>query len=217
MIKLTTDYIIISGLDGVGKTTIIKSLQNELDSRGFSTQYIWLRYNHYLVKPVHGFCRLVGLSRKRVNADGKIVWRHEFYRSKLFCKLYIFLTYLDTLFSRVKVWFFTTIITPDILICDRWVYDVLIDLAVDTRTPELLESNWFKLFSLIIPLRAKQYIIKRDYENILIARPEYLNDHDFEHRKLLYEKLEQKEKPIAVENNSSVSRVVKKIMNDFLD
>ena len=91
-------FIVISGIDGCGKTTIIEQIRQKLEQQGYKTQYEWMRYNHRLVKPVHGFCRIVGLSRK-YEVDGQYIWRHEFYRNKLFSKFYIALTWLDVLFK----------------------------------------------------------------------------------------------------------------------
>ena len=50
--------ICLSGVDGSGKTTLSKMLANELHKKGFNVSYVWMRYNHYLTKPLLGFCRL---------------------------------------------------------------------------------------------------------------------------------------------------------------
>ena len=97
-----TRFIVISGIDGCGKTTLIRALRNRLEQEGLTTRYEWLRYNHRLVRPVHGLSRLVGLSRRYRTAD-QSVWRHEFYRSRLFCSFYILLTWLDAWLGRLML------------------------------------------------------------------------------------------------------------------
>ena len=55
-------YIIISGIDGSGKTTVINELTRTLEARGKSTEYIWMRFNHYSVKVMYMLARMMGLS-----------------------------------------------------------------------------------------------------------------------------------------------------------
>lgn len=84
-----TKYIIISGIDGSGKTTIINNLKKELERENKSVEYIWMRYNHYLVKVMNALARLFRLSVKVHNEMGK-VWEHRLHKSRLFCKIYIY-------------------------------------------------------------------------------------------------------------------------------
>ena len=100
-----------------------------------------MRFNHILCKPVHGFCRLIGLSRKRDTKMGK-VWRHEFYRSQLFCSIYIFLTWLDTWIGRIILNWNLRNKQIDFVICDRWINDILIDLAVENNVVKK-SGAWF--------------------------------------------------------------------------
>ena len=37
-----TKYIIISGVDGSGKTTVINSLKDKLEQQGKTVDYIWM-------------------------------------------------------------------------------------------------------------------------------------------------------------------------------
>ena len=56
-----TKYIIISGVDGSGKTTVINSLKDKLEQQGKTVDYIWMRYNHYTVKAMNAFARILGM------------------------------------------------------------------------------------------------------------------------------------------------------------
>ena len=81
-------YIVISGIDGSGKTAVINALQEKLKKEGKRSYYIWMRYNHYFVKIMNALARTLGLSVK-VNNEMGTVWEHRFYKSRLFCKMYI--------------------------------------------------------------------------------------------------------------------------------
>ncbi len=205
-------YIIISGIDGSGKTTIIKDLQKRLESKGLSVLSIWMRYKHIIIKPVHGLCRLVGLSRKRPTSQGS-VWRHEFYRCQLFCSFYIFLTWLDTWLAKIKLEQQLKNTYVEVVICDRWVCDILIDLAVDSQRENLLEGKWYQRFMRLLPKHAKQYIVMRNEEKILACRPESGEDPAFLFRLDMYNRFAGKKHEIGVvNNNGTISDTVEHIM-----
>ena len=56
-------FIIISGIDGSGKTTIINELTKALEVEGKTTKYIWMRFNHYSVKVMNMLARMLRLSK----------------------------------------------------------------------------------------------------------------------------------------------------------
>ncbi len=93
--------LVISGIDGSGKSTIIDATRRHLQQDGKNVGYIWLRFNHYLTKCMHALARIIGLSVKVQNEMG-CVWQHRFYTNCFFCKLYVLATYLDSWASRLK-------------------------------------------------------------------------------------------------------------------
>jgi thymidylate kinase len=205
-------YIIISGIDGSGKTAIIKDLQKRLESKGLSVLSIWMRYNHIIIKPIHILCRLVGLSRKRPTSQGN-VWRHEFYRCQPFCSFYIFLIWLDTWLAKIKLERQLKNDCVEVVICDRWVCDILIDLAVDSQRENLLEGKWYHRFMRLLPKNAKQYIIMRNKDKILACRPESREDPAFLFRLDMYNWLADKKHEIGIiDNNGSICDTVEHIM-----
>ena len=207
-------FIVISGIDGCGKTTLIRGLRNRLEREGLTTRYEWLRYNHRLVRPVHGWSRLVGLSRRYGTGDHSI-WRHEFYRNRLFCSFYILLTWLD-------VWLGWLILAArlrsrnvDIVVCDRWIQDILVDLAVDTRRRDLLAGTWHSRFKRILPPGARQYLIVRDSASVVSARPDVLQDASHSFRQRLYGRLEKSPDVVVVRNDGTVQAAVDAIFGDW--
>lgn len=208
-------YIIVSGIDGSGKTSIIEGVRERLEARGHRVLVLWLRFNHLLVKPVHAFCRLVGLSRRRVNSQGQTHWRHEFYRCRPFCDLYRIITYLDTLLARLKVGWQVTRQRPDIVLCDRWVYDILVDLAVDTRRMGWLRGGWLRRFESILPATARPFLIQRRFEDVLAVRPEYRHDPEFLFRACVYKRLEKIPRLTVIHNNRGIEDAVEAILADL--
>ncbi len=209
-----TRFIVISGIDGCGKTTVIQGLRNRLEQEGLTTHYEWLRYNHRLVRPVHGLSRLVGLSRCYRTA-GRSVWRHEFYRSRLFCSFYILLTWLDVWLGRLILAAKLHSESADVVVCDRWVQDILVDLAVDTRRRDLLAGVWHSRFARILPPGTRQYLIARDSDRVVYSRPDVLQDMSHSFRKRLYRRLEKSPEVVVVTNDGTVSAAVEAIWGDW--
>jgi hypothetical protein len=202
-------YLIVSGIDGSGKTTIIERLMIRLEADGIVCLYRWMRYTHIFVRPLHALAKLGGLSRRHSTPLGT-VWRHEFYRFPIFAWLYIPLTWLDTWVGKARLALLVHTKKPDIIICDRWVNDILIDMAVDFRDPCLLSRTWSKRFRDIMPLEAKQFLIRRDTGAVVKTRPESIHDPGFSLRNTLYDKISAD--LIIIENEASVDSAVDQIL-----
>lgn len=209
-------FIVISGIDGCGKTTIIEQIRQKLEQHGYKTHYEWMRYNHRLVKPVHGLCRVAGLSRK-YEVDGQHIWRHEFYRNRLFSKFYIALTWLDVLLGRFLLDARLLFKNADVVICDRWIQDVIIDLIVDTRLYQLLRKKWYRTFVRVLPAFTCQYLIVRDSEDILTDRPDVRRDRSFKLRQKLYKKLAKNPDITVIYNNKSIDTATDAILGDWIN
>ena len=170
-------YIIISGIDGSGKTTVINALKKELERKGYSVSYIWMRYNHYSVKVMNAIARLLGLSVKVHNEMGD-VWEHRLYKMPWFCQVYVWCSYFDNWIAKRKV----TKLKSDYVICDRWINDVLVDLGAECRFMYILDGKWFNRFQRLLPNNSIQFVIKRDIQAVLDCRMENHTNPDFSAR-----------------------------------
>lgn len=201
-------YIVISGIDGSGKTSVINELQKTLENQGYSVSYIWMRYNHYTVKCMNGIARLLGLSVKVHNAMGK-VWEHRLYKMPWFCKIYLRCSLFDNWIARRKVLRLKT----DFVICDRWVNDIIIDLGAEGRIMNILDSKWYERFHAILPTNTKQFVINRNINDVLDCRVENNTNPDFQSRFLLYQQLMKKSDVYVVDNTGSIENSVSQILN----
>lgn len=202
--------IIISGIDGSGKSTIINETQKTLESHGKKVGYIWLRMNHYLTKCMHAIARVLGLSVKVHNEMGD-VWQHRLYKSQIFCSLYIVTTYLDSWISRLK--YNSAAKGNDIVICDRWITDILVDLATKTHRTDFLDSKWPKRFMKILPPDAQMFVVVRNTEALMACRLENRVDPDFRFRLSVYENLCSKNYITVVDNNGTIENSIKQIID----
>lgn len=201
-------YIIISGIDGSGKTTVINALKAKLEIEGKSVSYIWMRYNHYLVKGMNAIARLFGLSVKVHNEMGTI-WEHRLHKCPWFCKLYVWCSYIDNKIARRKV----LILKSDYIICDRWVNDILIDLGAECRISNILEGKWYQHFQHLLPKDSFQFVVKRNLSDVMECRIENHTNPDFKHRFSLYQELMKKDDITVVDNTGSLESSVCQILN----
>ena len=202
--------LIISGIDGSGKSTIINATKDALQKEGRSVGYVWLRFNHYLTKGMHALARPLGLSVK-VNNEMGPVWQHRFYKSRFFCEMYLLTTYLDTLISRQK--YKRAAKCKDIVICDRWIPDILVDLATKIHNPDFLDGPWPVRFLKIAPRDAKIFVVVRNREDLLGCRLENRIDPDCDLRFEIYNKLCIKPYITVVDNNGSIEESVAQILD----
>lgn len=200
-------YIIISGIDGSGKTTVINELIKNLEGRGKNTKYIWMRFNHYSVKVMNMLARIMGLSVKVHNAFGD-VWEHRLYKNRLFCKVYIWCSYIDNVIARKKA----LKLDADYIICDRWVNDTMIDLGAECRIDDILDSKWYGRFQSILPENSFQFVIVRNKKDIVDCRIENTTNPDFPYRYVLYEKLKKKSEVNVVDNSGTITESIEQIL-----
>lgn len=203
-------YIVISGIDGSGKTAVINALQKQLKQEGKRSYYIWMRYNHYFVKIMNALARILGLSVK-VNNEMGTIWEHRFYKSRLFCKIYIICSYLDNQISKFKVKRISSD-EYDFVICDRWINDILIDLGAESQMMEFLDSKWYLRFQSILPVGTKQFLIERKKEDIIDCRIENQVDPNFPYRYQLYNELSKKEEVYVIDNSGTLDKSINQIL-----
>lgn len=204
---IMSKYIIISGIDGSGKTTVINNLIKVLENDGKSVDYIWMRYNHYLLRGMNAIARILGLSVKVHNEMG-VVWEHRLYKMPWFCWLYIRISFIDNVFAIRKV----NRLKSDYIICDRWINDILIDLGAECRIMDILDSKWYKRFQNLLPKNNYQFVVKRDIKDILDCRVENHTNPDFKYRFELYQKLMEKKNVITIDNTGSIENSVTQIL-----
>lgn len=206
------NYLVISGIDGSGKTTVIEKIREHFTNNNINSFYIWLRFNHYFCKGMHALARVFQLSVKKPSYRGE-AWFHEFYRSKLFCAVYIRMTYLDTIIGCLKLrfWLFRKGVA-EYVICDRWVPDVLVDLAVKTHCDDLLDTVWYHRLMHLMPADAQLFLIVRDSSQLLECREENREDPDFAFRERIYNKLQEKPEIHVIDNNGSIDATMKSLL-----
>jgi thymidylate kinase len=177
--------ICITGIDGVGKTTHVDLILEYLRSKGIKCEYRWLRFHHFVSLPLLAYCRLAGYTRTSTLGAAQKCSYHEFYRSKSVSLLYPWLLLIDTaLFTAVKVYLPMRLGTS--IVCDRFVYDTLVDLAVATGDDRIDEKTVGRLFLKLIPGNSRFVMLTADKHAIYERRAELRDDLLFDRRSSLF-------------------------------
>ena len=206
-----TKYIIISGVDGSGKTSVIEGVRKELEKQGLKVGYIWMRYNHKLVKIMHALAKLIGLSKKTQTPMGNM-WLHYFYKSNIFSWFYIRCSYIDNWLARKKPVFLARKNNFDVVICDRWVNDIIIDLGSETHRISILNSVWFKRFQNLVPTNSFQFVVVRGRKEVLDCRVENSFNEAFSYRYDLYQNLSKMDGIHLVDNTGTIDNSVQQVL-----
>ena len=200
--------IYVMGIDGSGKSTVSEHLATRLREQGYTVNVEWLRFNHVLSKPLLGLCRLIRLTRYETHGGIRVGY-HDFHRSRLISWLFVFFQYLDAL--RVKYHKVMPGIRGDtnVLILDRYVYDILVDVMVDTGMDALRESRIGEAFLQLIPPNARVILVNRDLDSVLEARPEGRVDRNFIKRYRHYQAIAEQANVNTIDNNGPLDELLR--------
>jgi thymidylate kinase len=205
-------FICITGIDGVGKTTHVNLILEHLRKKGIKCEYKWLRFHHYLSLPLLAFCRVAGYTKVSTLGGTQKCSYHEFYRSKVVSFIYPWILLADTVILTtfnvyIPMMFGTTIV------CDRFVYDTLIDLAVATNNDDIHNKLVGKLFLSLIPQNSKFIMLTLDKSVIISRRNELNDDLTFDERYKLYNNIPAIFNINVVNNNKIVETVNEELIN----
>lgn len=204
--------IVVSGVDGSGKTSIIEGVQAFLESEGIDNRYIWLRYNHYLTKFLLAFCKFTGFTRYEHFEQSRVVY-HDFHRSKIIAWAFVWLTWIDTFLASLLRVYIPRLFSKKAIICDRWAYDIMVDLEIDTRLDFSEGSFLHTLFKLILPDDAKCFVISRNLEATKGTRDESVNDRNFPIRHQLYVRHEADRDLNVIDNNGAINESIDQVLS----
>ncbi len=124
-----------TGIDGSGKTTLATNLIAFMRNNGIDAQYVWGAHNVVLIRPVVSFlkkranpytCKTSDTKTKRADFMKRLA------KNRLLMNAYLGLTLIEYAFQmlvkvRLPLWMGKNVV------CDRYVFDTAINLAVNMR------------------------------------------------------------------------------------
>jgi dTMP kinase len=125
--------IVFTGMDGSGKSLQAKALSGSLEDLGFQSHYVWSRWSPFLLKP------LIGLGRKLMGRRGGSEderykrfrqGKRKMFQRPMLAQIWKILACLD---YSLQVLFKIGLRSKGrkIIVCDRYVHDLLVDLGTN--------------------------------------------------------------------------------------
>jgi len=146
-------FICFTGIDGSGKTTLAKSLTDQLNRGGFECKYVYNRLVPFLLKPFIVIGHKLYLRGKNIsnNYDEYSTTKRKAIRANPLSFIYEWLLLLDysiQVMLKVKI----PLMLGKNIVCDRYIYDTLAtDLAVDFGYSDQKIERTLNRFLLLFP------------------------------------------------------------------
>lgn len=137
------------GIDGSGKTALAKELFNTMNKKGFETKYWWCKFESFKLEYflVKGFKRFFTNSG-RSNWDGNFSKRpHRNPPSLYVYQYFVIISYIYRIFLNIRLPLFF----GRTVICDRYIYDALVDFAIEFEYPKEKTQKMLKIFFSLTP------------------------------------------------------------------
>lgn len=130
MTRIKGVLIVFTGIDGSGKTTLAKNLTLILKKNNINAKYVYNTYRPLLLLPAISLARIILLRGKHMynSPEGKRV--QKIIRNWAVSNLYMYLVIFDYCFQtffKVRI----PLMFGKIVICDRYVYDLVVNFAVE--------------------------------------------------------------------------------------
>jgi predicted nucleotidyltransferase len=157
--------VILTGIDGSGKTRHAQTLVSDYLRMGEECSYIWMRTAYFFSLPFMVICRLIGFASMKKLPNGKNSIEHRYY-SKPISLIWPWVQFVDLLlFLMVRV--YTRFMSRNIVVADRFIHDILVDLMVDVDNPHLHQSLVGKLILRLIPSGSITILFDADEQTAL--------------------------------------------------
>ena len=155
-------FICFTGIDGSGKTTLSKMLVNEMNENGIITKYVWCgwrRFEFFLVRPLISIIKSVG-RRFHQNRDSE-----SNTLARVDNPVYSYLVLIDYFFTCITKIGIPLLIGQNI-ICDRYVYDLIVDLWQNHTMTQKIVLNLLPKPDLIFLVNLSEEIAYRRKDDI---------------------------------------------------
>ncbi|ABX07720.1 Thymidylate kinase-like (plasmid) [Herpetosiphon aurantiacus DSM 785] len=166
--------IYITGSDGTGKTTQVHRLMEVLTAQGLPVIHRWLRFPFRLSGLLLVYARIRGLSWYEAHPYGRQgYW--DFHASWLMQHVFPIVLWFDALSVAIQAVYWP-ISRGNIIVCERFVVDMLADLMVATQDFGLLKRWYARWFMRLLPARTLVILLDGDPVHIRQRRPDLAYD-----------------------------------------
>lgn len=145
-------FICFIGIDGSGKTTLAKMLIRMMDERGIKGKYVYNTYRSFLLRPLMSIAKAFLFRGKTISKNyaeytnmTKKVFKWSFLST-----MYQYSVLLDYLFQTLFKVGIPRIFGKNV-ICDRYLYDVVVNIAVESDYSNDRIESMLRKISYLLP------------------------------------------------------------------
>lgn len=145
--------ICFTGMDGSGKTTHAKTLAKVMEEHGIKNKYVWNRFEPSIVlRPFMAIASVLFLQGRDVfgNYIEYSNSKKRLFRNRFLSAMYQYIVLVDyylQILLRIKI----PLIFGKNIICDRYVYDTIVDLTVYSHYTNAKTKNILKNLFYLLP------------------------------------------------------------------
>jgi thymidylate kinase len=145
--------ICFTGMDGSGKTTHAKTLAKVMEEHGIKNKYVWNRFEPSIVlRPFMAIASVLFLHGRDVfgNYIEYSNSKKRLFRNHFLSAMYQYIVLVDyylQILLRIKI----PLIFGKTIICDRYVYDTIVDLTVYSHYTNAKIKNMLKNLFYLLP------------------------------------------------------------------
>jgi thymidylate kinase len=180
-------FIYLTGCDGTGKTTQADLLCAHLKKLGARPRRVWLRFPFLFSVPLLAYARWRGLSWHE-NIDGARHGYWDFRASRLLQALLPWTLLLDAALAAL-IRIYPPLWRGEMIVCERFVLDMLVDMAVSFDNAQLLQSWPGRLYTHLLPRHAVIVMLDLDAPTIRARRADLRSDQRLETRLAMFRRL----------------------------
>lgn len=168
--------ICIVGVDGTGKTTQAKKLLITLRDHNIPSKYVWLRFFHFFSLPVLLIIKLFKLSYTIKTPSGNKIGYHELWKNPLISAMYQTTILIDIYLYKIYKIDIPQKIFSKTIVCDRFIFDTIVDLMISTRNNNFHKSFTGILLLGMVPKNTIVFYLSTGYEVLINRRDDIKGD-----------------------------------------
>ncbi len=162
MSQLPGHLIVLSGIDGSGKSSHLTWIAAALTAQGRRYRYIRLRWAALTSIPLLGIARLLGYSQRHYNPRSKTIVVEQRYDQ--WSPMHTLWPHLFALDMALTAWW--KVLLPlrrgEWVLCDRYALDAIIDITATLRDEALLSNGFAARLRRLVPPDACTIVLDID-------------------------------------------------------
>lgn len=163
--------ILISGIDGSGKTTLTKQIAMDLQSHGCKHKLVWIKAEHTFAFLISRILTAVGWRRSIANPNGVIITRLELpdnWFTRRIWPLIEFISVIPNIIFKVKI----PLLLGNWVLLDRFTVDTIVSVSLKVKKSHFEKSFLAELLLSMIPKNCVFFHLDIDLATMLKRRPD---------------------------------------------